>query len=139
MATHSSYSCLGNLMSRGTQQATVHEVAKSQSRFGDSATTGGGWGGCWKVVGGSHLLVFKEEELTQMGQAKGYKGVPWTPKDKTLIPAWTWAEAAPSHFLGTASVLASSLCPESQNSRGCLDQGDGIGTAEHEPNETDLT
>ena len=31
MATHSSNSCLGNLMNRGTWWAMVHQVAKSQS------------------------------------------------------------------------------------------------------------
>ena len=29
------YSCLGNPMDRGAWQATVHEAAKSQARFGD--------------------------------------------------------------------------------------------------------
>ena len=32
MATHSKYSCLENSMDRGDWQATVHRVAKSQTR-----------------------------------------------------------------------------------------------------------
>ena len=35
MTTHSSYSCLENLMGRGFWQATVHEVAKESDTFSD--------------------------------------------------------------------------------------------------------
>ena len=33
MATHSSYSCLGNPMDRGAWQAAVHRVTKNQKRL----------------------------------------------------------------------------------------------------------
>ena len=36
MATHSQYSCLENSVNRGAWQATVHGVAKSQTRLSDS-------------------------------------------------------------------------------------------------------
>ena len=68
--------------------------------------------------GHSHWLVFKEEKLTQISQVKGSKGIPWTSQDKALIPAWTPVETAPSSVVGSASVLASTLFPKSQNCGG---------------------
>ena len=35
MATHSSYSCLGNPMDRGAWRATIHGIAKSQTGLRD--------------------------------------------------------------------------------------------------------
>ena len=35
MTTHSSYSCLENLMGRGSWQATVHGFAKESDTFSD--------------------------------------------------------------------------------------------------------
>ena len=94
-------------------QRVTHDLVIQQQQW---------WKVGWVLGSGGWLTFvgFQGGKAYTDGQTKGYKGVPWTSKDKTLIPAWTREEAAPSSVLGTASVLAPSLFPESQNSGGCL-------------------